>query len=387
LRARATIQSTMRGNIRQRAKGTWTIQVYLGEDSVTGKKRYLSRTVKGTKKEAELALAKLIQATESGLDFDATRLTLETFAERWLANVEPRVRPKTHHRYAELFRIHIIPVIGRIRLDKLQPLHLERVYEEAFKKGRSAQTVLHIHRLLYTALRQAVAWQLLSRNVAEAVTAPRPEPRDVEPLTKEGVLTLLGAVRGTELEVPTVLSLGTGLRMGEVLGLRWKDVDLDEGRARVVQTIQQSPEGPIVVPPKTHRSRRIVLLPTFVVQTLKRHKANQAERRLATGAAWVDNDLVVERGDGQPMLTRVLSRRFSTAARKAGLELTFHGLRHGHATLMLAAGVNLKVVSERLGHSTIGITADLYTHVAEEVHRQAANSLDSWWRTALSQED
>lgn len=377
----------MRGNIRQRAKGTWTIQVYLGEDTVTGKKRYLSRTVKGTKKEAELALAKLVQAAESGLDFDATRLTVKQFTERWLENAKPRIRPKTYDRYAEIFRLHVIPVIGKIRLDKLQPLHLERVYEEAFKKGRSAQTVLHIHRLLYTSLGQAVSWQLLSRNVAEAVSPPRPEPRDIEPLTKEGVLTLLDAVRETELEVPTVLSLGTGLRMGEVLGLRWKDADLDEGRARIVQTIQQTSEGPKIVPPKTHRSRRIVLLPTFVVQTLKRHKVNQAERRLAIGSAWVDNDLVVERGDGQPMLTRVLSRRFSTAARKAGLELTFHGLRHGHATLMLAAGVNLKVVSERLGHSTIGITADLYTHVAEEIHRQAATSLDSWWRSALSQED
>ena len=104
-------RKTMRGNIRQRAKGTWTIQVYLGEDSVTGKKRYLSRTVKGTKKEAELALAKLVQAAESGLDFDATRLTLEAFSDRWLTNVQPRVRAKTNHRYAEIFRIHIVPVI------------------------------------------------------------------------------------------------------------------------------------------------------------------------------------------------------------------------------------------------------------------------------------
>ena len=377
----------MRGNIRQRAKGTWTIQVYLGEDSVTGKKRYLSRTVKGTKKEAELALAKLVQAAESGLDFDATRLTLEAFADRWLTNVQPRVRAKTHHRYAELFRIHIVPVIGKIRLDKLQPLHLERVYEEAFAKGLSAQTVLHVHRLLYTALRQAVAWQLLSRNVAEAVTPPRPEPKDVAPLAKKDILTLLDAVKGTELEAPTVIALGTGMRMGEVLGLRWQDVDLEAGRARIVQTIQQTSEGWMVVPPKTHRSRRIVLLPTMVVQSLRRQKAAQAERRLAIGGAWVDHDLIIDRGDGEPMLTRVLSRRFSTAARRAGLELTFHGLRHGHASLMLAAGVNLKVVSERLGHSTIGITADLYIHVAEEVHRQATDSFDSWWVAALSQDE
>lgn len=377
----------MRGNIRQRAKGTWTIQVYLGEDSVTGKKRYLSRTVKGTKKEAELALAKLVQAAESGLDFDATRLTVEQYAERWLSTAYQRVRPKTYDRYVELFRLHVIPIIGKIRLDKLQPLHLERVYDEAFAKGLSGQTVLHVHRLLYTTLRQAVAWQLLSRNVAEAVTPPRPEPKDIAPLAKKEILTLLSVVKGTELEAPTVISLGTGMRMGEVLGLRWQDVDLETGRARIVQTIQQTSKGWRIVPPKTHRSRRIVLLPTMVVQTLKRQKAAQAERRLAIGGAWVDHDLVVDRGDGEPMLTRVLSRRFSTAARRAGLELTFHGLRHGHASLMLAAGVNLKVVSERLGHSTIGITADLYTHVAEEVHRQATDSFDSWWIAALSQDD
>lgn len=168
------------------------------------------------------------------------------------------------------------------------------------------------------------------------------------------------------------------MRLGEVLGLRWQDVDLDGGRARIVQTIQQTKAGPVVVPPKSERSRRIVLLPSFVVQPLRRHKAAQAERRLICGSEWQDHDLVIDRGDGSPMLTRVISRRFSTAMRRKGLDLTFHGLRHGHASLMLAAGVDLKVVSERLGHSTIAITADLYTHVAEEVHRKAADSFDAW---------
>jgi integrase len=368
----------MRGTLRQRAKGTWTIQVYLGEDPVTGKKRYRARTIRGTKRQAELALAKLIQAVETGMDFDSGRISLAEYMERWLAASARNLRPKTLERYRELVRVHIVPVVGGIRLDKLQPLHLERVYQEVLAQGRSGQTALHVHRLLYTALRQAVAWQLLHRNVAEAVTPPRPERKDIPPLTRTDVATLLRVVKDTDLEVPTALGLGTGMRLGEVLGLRWQDVDLDGGRARIVQTIQQTSMGPIVVPPKSERSRRIVLLPNFVVQPLRRHKAAQAERRLICGTEWQDNDLVVDRGDGGPVMTRVISRRFSTAMRRAGIELTFHGLRHGHASLMLAAGVDLKVVSERLGHSTIAITADLYTHVAEEVHRKAADSFDTW---------
>lgn len=368
----------MRGTIRQRAKGTWTIQVYLGEDPVTKKKKYRARTVEGTKREAQLALAKLIQSVKSGMEFDAARLTMADYLDRWLATSAKNLRPKSRERYEELIRLHIVPIIGNVKLEKLRPLHLERVYEEVLSKGRSAQTALHVHRLLFNALRRAVAWQLLERNVAEAVTAPRPEKRDIAPLTKRDAIRLLEAVRDSDLEVPTVLALGTGMRLGEVLGLRWQDVDLETGHARIVQTMQQTKEGPKTAPPKTQRSRRIVLLPSFVVQSLKRHRAAQAERRLACGAQWKDRNLVIDRGDGSPMMTRVISRRFSEVARKAGLELTFHGLRHGHASMMLAAGVNLKVVSERLGHSTIGITADLYTHVAEEVHRKAADSLDAW---------
>jgi len=375
----------VRGTLRQRAKGTWTIQVYLGEDPVTKKKRYLARTVKGTKRQAELALAKLIQVVETGMDFDSGRITVSEYLERWLAASARSLRPKTLERYGELIRLHVTPVVGGIRLEKLQPLHLERIYQEVLAKGRSGQTALHVHRLLFTALRQAVAWQLLHRNVAEAVTPPKPQRKDIPPLTRRDVETLLKAVKDTELEVPTALALGTGMRLGEVLGLRWQDVDLEGGRARIVQAIQQTSTGPVVVPPKSERSRRIVLLPSFVVKPLRRQKAAQAERRLVCGTEWQDNDLVIDRGDGGPMLTRVISRRFSSAMRKAGLDLTFHGLRHGHASLMLAAGVDMKVVSERLGHSTIAITADLYTHVAEEVHRKAADSFDAWMNLSGSE--
>lgn len=367
----------MRGTIRQRSKGSWTIQVYAGRDPVSGKKMRIARTVRGTKKEAELALARLISSVETGIDFNATKLTFADYAERWLKSKKKKVRPKTIQRYSDLMRLHVVPVIGSIPLLKLKPLHLEKVYEEASSRGLSPQSILHIHRVLFTALKQAVAWQLIPRNIAEAVTPPRPEHREVEPMTSREVVRIFETVAGTDLEIPTILGLGTGMRLGEVLGLRWKDIDLDKKSARIAQTVQETNEGLVFVPPKTHRSRRTVSLPGFVVHALRKHKKEQSERRLVVGSAWHDNDLVIERGDGLPVRTSSLSGRFADRMKKEGIKLTFHGLRHGHASLMLAAGVHLKVVSERLGHSTIGITADLYTHVADEVHEAAAASLDA----------
>ena len=368
----------MRGTIRQRSKGSWTIQVYAGKDPVTGKKMRVARTIRGTKKQAELALAKLIQSVETGVDFDATKMTFAKYSARWLESKRKQVRPKTIERYSDLMRLHIVPVIGSIQLLKLKPLHLEKVYEEASARGLSAQSVLHLHRVLFTALKQAVGWQLIPRNIAEAVTPPRPEHREVEPMTPRDVIRVLESVAGSDLEMPTILGLGTGMRLGEALGLRWSDINLEKKTARISQTVQETSEGLAFVPPKTHRSRRSVSLPVFVVHALRKHKKEQSERRLIVGSAWQDLDLVIDRGDGLPVRTSSLSGRFADRMKKAEINLTFHGLRHGHASLMLAAGVHLKVVSERLGHSTIGITADLYTHVAEEVHEASAASLDAF---------
>jgi integrase len=199
---------------------SWTIQVYAGRDPVTGKKLRIARAVRGTKKEAELALAKLINAVETGVDFNATKMTFGEYAERWVKSKVKKVRPKTIQRYSDLMRLHIVPIIGNVPLLTLKPLHLEKIYEEASAKGLSPQSVLHIHRVLFTALKQAVAWQLIPRNIAEAVTPPRPEHREVDPMTPHEVVRVLEVVAGTDLEIPTVLGLGTGMRLGEVLGLR-----------------------------------------------------------------------------------------------------------------------------------------------------------------------
>ncbi|MGI8774561.1 MAG: tyrosine-type recombinase/integrase, partial [Actinomycetota bacterium] len=283
-------------------------------------------------------------------------------------------------RYERIFRIQVRPHLGELLLSKLRPLHLQNLYKRLLDEGLSPQTVLHVHRALFTALRQAVKWQLIAINPAEAVTPPRPPRRDVHAITPAEAETLLEAVAGTWLEVPVVLALGTGLRRGEICGLRWSDVDLKAPRLRVMQTIQHIGTELRLLPPKTHRSRRSIALPAFVVETLRRQSLRLEGLRSRAGGAWQNHDLVVCHPDGTPIRPDSLTHAFSRVAKEVGLPLTFHGLRHAHASLMLAGGVHLKVVSDRLGHSTIAITADLYSHVTPALDGEAAAALDELLR-------
>ncbi len=366
----------MRGHIRQRSKGTWTLVVYTGQDPDTGKKRYKWETVRGTKKQAEAELAKLVREVETGTDLEPGRSTMAGFLHRWLEASRSRVGVRTWERYEELIRLHVLPALGPIQLSKLRPLHLERLYLKLLVAGLSARTVLHVHRVLHAALAQGVKWQLVSSNVSDAVITPRPNSREVDALEPDEAAQLIKSVEGTPMEVPVLLALGAGLRRGEVLGLHWRDVDLEDGRIRIKQSLQATKEGLQFLPPKTHRSNRSMAIPSFVIEGLVRQRNSQDERQTLLGEAWRETDLVVDRGNGEPMSPHALSHQFRAASTKAGLDLNFHGLRHAHASLMLAGGVHLKVVSDRLGHSTIGITADLYSHVAPVIEQQAAATLD-----------
>ena len=367
----------MRGNIRRRSNGSWTIQVYSGKDPETGRKRYVSRTVRGSKKDAETALANLIRAQETGLDLSAARLTVAAFLDRWLQVSRNRVKPRTHFRYGELVRLHVNPVIGGTQLTKLRPLHVEELYGLLRKHGLSGTTVLQVHRILHAAFNQAVKWQLLERNPTDAVKAPRKTSREAASLGADEIPALLKAVEGSQLQLPTLIALGTGMRLGEVLGLRWQDVDLETATASVRQTLQITMQFDT---PKSHRSTRSLTLPGFLRDALRAHKKVLNERRLLLGESWHDLDLICERGDGQPLRPDTISKQFRVAMKAAGLDITFHGLRHTHASLMLAAGADLKVTSSRLGHSSISITADLYTHVTSTLDKNATEAFDQYWK-------
>jgi integrase len=375
----------MKGSIREQGRGSWEVRVYLGRGP-NGRKLYKSHTVKGTKRRAQSELNELLSKLQRGEYVAPSRTTVSEYLERWLTDYAGmRVGAKTLERYAEIVRTHLAPALGHHPLPKLQPLHIQAYYSHALQLGRrdgrgglSAQTVLHHHRVLREALQQALRWQLLARNPADAVEPPHARRREMEVFDHREVERLLDAARGTRLAVPVLLAVTTGLRRGELLGLRWQDVDLEASKLAVRQSLEHTKAGLAFKQPKTQKGRRAVTLPPMAVDALRRHKADQAKERLLLGPAYADHGLVLARADGRPANPEELTRAFKRLTKKAGVRgLSLHKLRHTHATLLLCANVHPKIVSERLGHATVGITLDTYSHVLPNLQEEAARKIDA----------
>lgn len=368
----------MRGSISQRSAGSFTIQVS-GGFSDAGKRVRITRTVRGTRRDAERALTKLLREVDTGTAVPTGSTTLAKYlVETWLPHAATRVRPTTYRRYVGLVNVHVLPRIGRVKLSSLRPAHVQTVVDGMIEGGAAPASVLQSHRVLSSALRQAVRWQVMAVNPAAAVRPPRPERAQLTIPTTEESRMMLEASRDTLYEIPLLLAATTGMRRGEVLGLRWPAVDLDAGVARVVATLQKVGGEARFVAPKTDRSRRTVSLPPSVVDRLRAHRKAQLERRLLLGAAWPDLNLVVDRGDGEHMDPDTFGHAFHRIAKDAGLPtVRLHDLRHGFATTLLAAGVNVKVVSEALGHSSTSFTLDTYAHVLPTMGEQVATTIES----------
>lgn len=375
----------MKGSISQRSPGTWSIRfdMGVGPDGIRKQKRV---TFRGTKREAEREMTRMLNELNTGSFVEPTKVTVKSFLESWLADyAKMSVVPKTYERYSEIIRLHLIPALGHVQLTKLQPLHLQSYYTEALASGRrdgkgglSPQTVLHYHRLLRCALGQAVKWQLVGRNVADAVTPPRPANREMPILDEDGTRHLLTKAEGTRLHLPVLLAVTTGLRLGEILGLRWEDLNLDAGLLTVRQSLEQTKEGIRFKQPKTHRSTRPIALPEFVITVLRRHRAQQAEARLLAGSAFKSHGLVCCQDMGEPWKTSIISKAFEHLAAEAGCpQIRFHDLRHTHASWLLSNSVPLKVVSERLGHARASTTLDVYGHVLPGMQEDAARKINA----------
>lgn len=309
-------------------------------------------------------------------------MTVTAYLDAWLAHARVRVRVATYEGYECLLRCHVPDDVGDLLLIELRPLHLQRLYGELLTSGESsgrrlaAGTVLNLHLVLTQALGQALRWQLLAANPASGAQPPR--PRRAEPVTVDAPLLkrLLHTASGTSLEAPAAIAAATGMRRGEILGLRWADIAPDLSSAHVRASLQTTREGLVFERPKTARSRRAVALPALLQSFLERHRSDQAQRN-AKCADWKETDLVVTREDGSPVNPDSLSSAWRRLIRKHGLPpVRFHDLRHAHATLMLLQGVHPKVVSERLGHASVGITLDTYSHVLPSMQAQAVEAFD-----------
>lgn len=365
------------GSLFQRKDGRWVAQLL----DPHGRRRYLYGA---TRAEAKQRLVEAQALVQTGQPLPDQRLTLGRYLQEWVAGLSTAtLKPRTIAYYARYVSRHILPAeVARKPLARLEPIDLRRFYAEKLTSGLSSTSVQHLHALLHVALQRAVDDGFLGRNVAALVgRSNRPKVRRVEMTTiaaGDQPRRFLEAAKGERLEALLVLAITTGMRRGELLALRWKDVDLDRGALAVTGSLQGESRATLsIASPKSGKSRSVAL-GTVAVTALRDHRSRQAREQLLVGSEWRDLGLVfsTEFGDFlSPTTLRLALLR--TLARADLPTIRFHDLRHSAATLMLSRGVHPKMASEMLGHSTIGITLDLYSHVTANMQRQAADAIDA----------
>ena len=372
----------MEGHLYQRGKSKVWYLLYDAPLS-NGRKRNLRsiRIGRMSKSEADAKKREILSKVDTGrLHEDGASASIEQFLGGWLDATRDRLALRTAERYASIVKLHVVPVVGNVRLSKLTADHLRRIYKTIKEKGLSNQTCLHVHRALHTALQYGVREErILSENVAGRVKAPAVERREPAPVSREQIRFLMAAARGTPLEVPIAVAAVTGLRRGELLALRWQHVDLDKGSLFVAASLEHSraASGRIRFKgPKSKTSRRVIPLAPECVMLLRSHKAQQEEERGFAGDAFVDNDLVFPNPDGTPWPPDTFTAQFSQLAKSVGMRgFRFHDLRHAFASLTLGDGASIKEVQTLLGHSSPVVTLSVYARSIEGLGRQAVNEL------------
>jgi len=375
----------MRGHIKQRAKGSWSIVLELGRDPATNKRRQQWTTFRGTKRDAERRLAELQHQMDTGSYLKPSRLRVAEFLQQWLKDYAwPNVAPRTAEGYEHIVHQHLIPALGAIPLSQLTPQDLQIYYGEKLASGRrdgkgglSPRTVRHHHVTLHTALQSAVKWGRLTRNPAASVDAPRPRRQEMHTLDEDGMATFLEAARETPYYALFYLALYTGMRRSELLALRWSDIDLDLAKLWVTRSFHRLRDGTgVFQAPKSAKGRRLISLPPSAAGVLREHRDAQEKVHSFMGTDPSDDDLVFAGVGGSPLLPDSVTHAWVKLARRTGLDVRLHDARHTHATLMLKQNVRPKVVQERLGHASIATTSDIYSHVLPGMQEEAAIGFD-----------
>ena len=365
------------GQLIHRGKNKWLVRVYLGCDEF-GKRKYHNKTVNGIKKEAQAYLNKVLTEKDTGTFIEPSKEILSKYLEHWLqTTAKQRVREKTFSSYQSLIHRYVIPTLGNSKLAKLTPLQIQELYNSLLEKGLSSRTVRYTHSVLRNALEQAVKWSMLYRNPADLVDLPKLQKQEMKSFPPEEASKFMSAIIYSKWKAAFSLLISSGMRPGEVLGLKWSDVNFDEGKVYILRTLSRSSEGWKFEEPKTSKSRRTIPLPPSVIKDLKEHKKEQAAEKLEA-ENYTDNGLIFACQNGEPLHERNLVRRhFKPLLEKAGLpNIRLYDLRHTCATLLLTAGENPKVVSERLGHASVILTLDTYSHVLPDMQQGAADKLE-----------
>jgi integrase len=339
-----------------------------------------------TRREVQDKLKHALLEQQQGKLLPVSRRTAGAYLKEWLEQVRPTIRRRTHDSYALNVK-RLDPYIGSVRLNALSAADIRKAYA-ALENSLSARSIEQAHTVLHTALRQAVLDGIIDKNPSDAVTPPRPERREMKTLTQAQVQSLMTSTANDRLHALWAVLVTTGLRSGEAVGLKWEDVDLDEGSLTVRRSIQrQVGIGLVEVPPKTKRSNRRVHLADGTVRKLREHRSRQKAEYLLAGRPWNDHCLVFVNGVGGMLDTGNVWESFQCRLRRAGLpRVRVHDLRHTAASYLLGQGENIKVVQEMLGHSTVTTTLDIYGHSLPGMHKAAAGRMDAMFPVVESSE-
>jgi integrase len=364
------------GSIYERWDGRWAGTVSIGYEAG---RRVRKHVMGHSRAEVKDKMAALMRAHEEQRPIPDQRAKVGPYLRRWLDEVaKPTLRASTYDSYDDILRLHLVPGLGHLALAKLTPADVQRFLTRKLEGGLSPRRVQYIHAVLRRALVIAERWGIVARNVAKLVDPPRVPRHEIAPLTPEQAKVLIEKTADDRHRALWITALATGLRQGELLALRWEDVDLDEGRLYVRHSLANVGGALVLQEPKTDRSRRSIALPDVVVAALRGHRTRQLMDRLVAGSRWVDSGHVFATMRGTPHHAATITRAFQDALDRAGLpDVRFHDLRHSAATFLLAQGMTLEDVKNQLGHSTIALTSNTYGHVLEQRQRQVARAMDA----------
>lgn len=367
-----------RGGIKKRGADSWLVSFFKHIDE-NGKRIDFSATVRGTKKDAEKYLQTKLREFDLGILSDEPKMTVNEFFDRWL-ETHSRVRNSKRTAYFDeaVYKRYFRSTIGHKRLDALKPLDVQQVYADLVKRGLSPMTIKHAHSILRKALNQAVRWQMLPFNPAQHVQTPKLERKERRVLSAEESRAFIAACSQTPRGLIFEFALLTGMRPEEYLGLKWEDIDFQKATVKVRRALVRLKGSWSLEEPKTSSSRRTIVLPRPLVDKLVIHKQKQAFEEERAQNLWQTHDLVFCGEFGVPhSIPNLTYRYFRPILEKANLpQIRLYDLRHSHATLLLAADENPKIVAERLGHSTIVLTLDTYSHVLPTMQQRATDKLE-----------
>jgi integrase len=380
----------MDGHVRKRGN-KYCFVVDIGPDPLTGKRRQKWFSGYKTEREAKKERTRIINEINQGRFVEPSKLTLKAFLHQWIENyAKENCAPRTLQGYEYIIEKHLVPALGKKTIDKIKPLDIQKYYTEKLQRGRvdgkgglSARTVLHHHRLLHEALEHAVRWQIIPVNPAKSVSSPKAKKAEMNVLTKEQIQTVLEHSKGKSYYHVVFLAIHTGMRRGEIFGLKWKDIDFENQLLSIRRTLQRIKNKGYQLreATKTDGSRRSIALTDSVIQLLKQIQHQQEKDKSLLGTAYDDQDLVFANPHGKFLDMDNLTRYFSRMVKKLDVPyVRFHDLRHCHATILMQQGVHPKIVSERLGHNSTKLTMDTYSHVLPNMQKEAAQKLDDFLR-------